>query len=111
MGTAVHDGGLPISVDRRALSNICARHAVRELALFGSVLRSDFTPGSDVDVLVTYRDGTHPSLLEQGGLAADLEGLFGRRVDLVSANSIRPFLRDEILSTRKAVYVETPAAK
>ena len=109
MGTAVHDGGLPMPIDRRALTGICARHAVRELALFGSVLREDFAQGSDVDVLVTYREGTRPSLLEQGGLVADLERLFDRRVDLVLRDSIRPFLRDEILSTRREVYVETPA--
>lgn len=89
------------------MTDICARYAVRELALFGSVLRDDFAPGSDVDVLVAYRGGTHPSLLEQGALAADLERLFGRTIDLVPADSIRPFLRDEILSTRREVYVET----
>ena len=107
VGSVVHEGGLPIPFDGRALSGICARHAVRELALFGSVLREDFTPESDVDVLVAYRTGAHPSLLEQGALVADLERLFGRSVDLVSADSLRPFLRDEILSTRREVYVET----
>lgn len=99
----------PLGLDDAAVAALAERHGVIELAVFGSVLRDDFAPESDVDVLVAYNRAVHPSLFDMAGLAATLEELIDRTVDLVDASAIRPFLRDEILSTRRSVYVKATA--
>ena len=101
---------LAIAFDRDALVDIGRRYRVQELAVFGSVLRPDFGPRSDVDVLVTFLPGTPITLLWLGGLSVELEALFGRRIDLVHQPALRPFLRTEILSTKEAIYVQTPVS-
>lgn len=96
-------------VGRAELDAFCRRRKVRELAFFGSVLRDDFGPESDVDVLVSFEPGTRYGLFEMARMAAELERLLGRRVDLVtrsavesSANYIR---RRHVLKNLKTVYV------
>ena len=88
---------LPIAIDPDRLAVICQRYGIRELALFGSVLRDDFTPDSDVDVLYDLAP-TSPvrSLLDIGRIAVDLETLFGRAVDLAQKDhlysSLAPYI-------------------
>ncbi len=90
-------GTLPVAVDRVRLAQLAQRYGVRELSLFGSVLRADFTPDSDIDVLVEFEPGRTPGLAFVS-LAEELSALFGgRRVDLVTTKSLHPLLRDEIL--------------
>ena len=90
------------------LSRFCQRWKIRELALFGSVLRDDFRLDSDVDVLVTFDTDADWSLLDHVRIQQDLEALLGREVDLVSrrgiersANWIR---RQAILDTAETIY-------
>ena len=90
------------------LFRFCQRWKIRELALFGSVLRDDFRPDSDVDVLVTFDTDADWSLLDHVRIQKDLEALLGREVDLVSrrgiersANWIR---RQAILDTAETIY-------
>jgi predicted nucleotidyltransferase len=101
---------IPMTVDSTALAEICRRYRVQELALFGSILRPDFRPASDVDCVVTFLPDTRLTLFWLGGLTGELEAIFHRPVDLVHQPAIRPFLRDEILSTKETIYVETPPA-
>ncbi len=99
---------LPISIDPEGLTALCHRYGIRELALFGSVLRDDFTSRSDVDVL--YEMGPMSpirSLFEVGRLVGDLEELLGRRVDMANKQRFYPPLREEILATRRVIYAET----
>lgn len=99
---------LPISIDPDELTALCHRYGIRELALFGSVLRDDFTSQSDVDVL--YDMGPTSairSLFDVGRLVGDLEELLGRRVDVANKQRLYPVLREEILSTRRVIYAET----
>ena len=98
-----------ISIDRDAVSAFCVRHHIKLLALFGSVLRDDFRPDSDVDVLVSFGPGATPSLLGVATMRDELSAIFGRRVDLVSrraversANHIR---RRAILGSLDRIYV------
>jgi hypothetical protein len=93
-----------IDVQYEKLALTCERHQVRRLALFGSVLRSDFTPKSDVDVLVEFQPGVRVSLLDMVDLQLTLEQLFARRVDLGTFNSLSEYLRDEVLATAQVVY-------
>ena len=62
-----------IALSREQIADFCRRHHVRRLALFGSVIRDDFTPASDIDVLVEFEPGTSVSLFEMGG---DANGSF-----------------------------------
>ena len=94
-----------ISVDPKALASFCGRHHIQRLALFGSVLRDDFQPDSDVDVLVEFQPGHVPDLdfvVIERELSALLEG---RTVDLVTPKFLNPRIRDEVLSTAQPLYV------
>ena len=95
----------PFPLPRKKIEAFCRRWQVRELALFGSVLRDDFSLESDVDVLVTFDPEAHRSLFDLVEMRDELETLVGRRVDLVSRGGLRnPFRRREILSTREVLY-------
>lgn len=99
---------LPISIDSDALAALCRRYGIRELALFGSVLRDDFSSHSDIDVLYeTGPTSSIRSLFDLGRLVGDLEDLVGRRVDVANKQRLYPTLREEILSTRQVIYAET----
>ena len=103
-------GGIPmaigIDVDREKLAEFCRRWKIKELALFGSVLREDFTPESDVDVLVTFAPGEEWTLIDVVRMQNDLSGIVGRKVDLVlRENLVNPFRRHHILKTKKVIDV------
>lgn len=96
-----------ITVDRQKLAEFCRRHRIRRLALFGSVLRHDFQPDSDVDVLVEFEPGYTPGL---AFFALDEELspiLGGRKVDLATPASIYPRIRKRVLESAEVVYAET----
>jgi predicted nucleotidyltransferase len=94
-----------VEFDEERLGRICRDWRVRELALFGSVIREDFGPDSDVDVLVTFEDDAPWSLWDLMRLREELVDLFGRPVDLVERDAIRnPFRRDSILNSHRVVY-------
>ncbi len=93
-----------ISVPYEAVADFCRRHRIRELSLFGSVLRDDFTDQSDVDVLIEPGPGHERTLNEVLTMKEDLEAMFGRRVDLVYADLLNKYIRDEVLGMRKVIY-------
>lgn len=99
---------LPLSVSTEAIAAFCRRWQVAELALFGSVLRDDFRPDSDVDVLVTFSPGVRQGLRERVRMAEELRQLFGRPVDVVERRLIEEdpnyIRRREILSTAEVIY-------
>ena len=88
----------------QAISEFCRRHHIRRLALFGSVLRNDFGPDSDVDVLVEWEPGHTPGW-EVVDIAEEFGELFGgRKVDLVNPRFLKPRLRDRVLSSAEVQY-------
>lgn len=94
-----------IAVDHEKIAAFCRRWSVATLALFGSVLRDDFDANrSDVDVLVEFMPGARIGLIEFARMGFELEEMFGRRVDLVSKNGLKPRLRQEVLGTAQVVY-------
>ena len=96
---------LQISIDRPRIEEFCRKWKVSEFAFFGSVLREDFRPDSDVDVLVTFADDSHWSLLDIVDMMDELKVIFGRKVDLVEKDAIRnPFRRRAILSEHEVFY-------
>ena len=100
---------LPIAVDHRGLESLCHRWGVIELELFGSALRDDFHPDSDVDLLVSFADDRRPSLTTLVQMEDELERLLGRKVDLLVRRSVERsdnyIRREHILSHRQPLYV------
>jgi uncharacterized protein len=87
------------------LNSFCGKWKIKELAVFGSVLRSDFRPDSDIDVLITFSANANWSLFDVVRMREELSRLLGREVDVVQPSGLRnPFRRDEILSTREVIY-------
>jgi predicted nucleotidyltransferase len=94
-----------VAVDPHRIGDFCRRWRVTELALFGSVIREDFRPDSDVDVLVSFEPDAPWSLWDLSRMREELEEIFGRGVDLVEKKGLRnPFFRYAILTTRQVVY-------
>ena len=79
---------------REAIIRIAARHGATQVRLIGSVARGDARPDSDVDLLVTWTEGS--SLLNQAALMLELEGLLGRKVDIASDGWVRPSIRESV---------------
>jgi predicted nucleotidyltransferase len=94
---------LKVSLD--AIAQFCQRWNIVEFALFGSVLRDDFRPDSDVDVLVTYEPSHRLTLSHLLGMQEEIEHLFHRSVDLVEKNRLEnPYRRSNILKTHRVIY-------
>lgn len=90
---------------RRKIAEFCKRWSITEFSLFGSVLRDDFRPDSDIDVLVSIDPQAHISLFEIAQMQIELENMFKRPVDLVEKEGLRnPYRRREILSTAQVIY-------
>jgi hypothetical protein len=93
-----------IEVDRGALAEFCRRHRIRKLAFFGSVLRDDFGPSSDVDVLVEFEPGARVGLITLAGMEYELSALLGRKVDLNTSGCLSPYFREEVLREAEVVH-------
>jgi uncharacterized protein len=94
-----------ISVNREKLENLCTRHRIRRLSLFGSVLTTDFKNDSDIDVIVEFKDGVSVGLLRFVCIQRELSLLFGGRpVDLHTPNELSRYFRDQVLSTMQVQY-------
>jgi predicted nucleotidyltransferase len=92
-----------IKISQEQLAGFCRRNCIRRLALFGSALRDDFRPDSDVDVLVEFEAGKTPGL-NFFGMQDELSELLGRRVDLNTPGFFGPRLRPRILAEAETIY-------
>lgn len=96
---------LAISIDRERIAEFCRKWRVTELSIFGSALGEGFRPDSDVDVLVELDEEAAWDAFDWVDMTEELEGVFGREVDLVEKSAIRnPFRRHSILRTHVVVY-------
>ncbi|MBM4019734.1 MAG: nucleotidyltransferase family protein [Planctomycetes bacterium] len=99
-----------IEIPDAGLAEFCRRWKVVELALFGSVLRDDFRPDSDVDVLVTFAEGARWTLFDMVDMRDELSRVLGRPVDLVSRRGVQRsrnhLRRQAILSSAETIYVQ-----
>lgn len=100
---------LPVKVSREKISEFCKKWKVKEFALFGSVLRDDFKPDSDIDVLVDFEQDSGRTLFDLVDMIDELKNIFGRDVDLLTRKAVersRNYIRrKEILSSAEVVYV------
>ncbi|MHC4697588.1 MAG: nucleotidyltransferase family protein [Planctomycetota bacterium] len=94
-----------IDIPTEGIAVFCRKWKVVELALFGSVLRDDFSPAGDIDILVDLAPGHGLDLFDWVDMIDELRALFGREIDLVPKRGLRnPFRRHEILTTREAIH-------
>jgi len=99
-GITVPIGGKNVAVPGGEIAGFCRRNHIRKLYLFGSALRSDFGPESDVDVLVEFETGHVPGFFRLFDMEAELSTLFGgRKVDLRTPQDLSRYFRDEVLAT------------
>jgi uncharacterized protein len=99
------------SLPQKDMLRFYRRWQIREFALFGSVLGADFTPESDVDVLVSFKETAHWGLFEHVQMRLDLEAIFRRKVDLVTRRALEQtqnaLLRERILKTAKVIFADS----
>jgi uncharacterized protein len=92
-----------VEVDRKRIVDFCRLHHIRRLAIFGSALRDDFGPDSDIDVLVEFEPGHVPGFVFFS-LESELSDLFNRRVDLNTPAFLSRYFRDEVLRNAQVLY-------
>ena len=93
-----------IPVNHQQIAEFCRRHHIRRLALFGSVLRDDFRPDSDVDVLVEFEPGQRVGLIRLAGMELELSNVIGRRADLRTPVELSRYFREEVLASAEVQY-------
>jgi uncharacterized protein len=94
-----------VAVDRQRLADFCRAHQIRTLALYGSVLRDDFRPESDVDVLVEFEPEARVGLIGLAGMERELSALLGeRKVDMRTSRDLSPYFRSDVLATAEVQY-------
>jgi predicted nucleotidyltransferase len=93
-----------IALPQESVADSCRRHHIRRLALFGSVLRDDFGPSSDVDVLVEFEPGTKVGLIRLAGMELELSEILGHKVDLNTPGFLSDYYRDRVLAEAEIQY-------
>jgi hypothetical protein len=97
-----------IDVPKEKIAEFCRRHHIRKLAFFGSVLRDDFEPDSDVDVLVEFEPGSRVGLFDLYDMEQELSRLLGgRKVDMNTPRSLSKYFREEVLTQAEVYYAAT----
>ncbi len=104
---------LRVPVTKEALIALCQKWKVRSLAVFGSILTPEFSPSSDIDLLVLFEEGEAPSIFELVQMREDFKDLFRRPVDIVSRKAIErssnPYRKEEIIGTSQMIYEKEAA--
>ena len=93
-----------IEISKDKIADFCRLNHIRRLALFGSVLRDDFGPDSDIDVLVEFEPGVRVGMITLAGFEIDLSRLLGRRVEMHTPRGLDPHFRDDVLDLAEVQY-------
>lgn len=94
---------IQIQIPPEEIADFCVRHHIRRMSLFGSVVRDDFRPESDIDVLVEFEDGRTPGL-EFFAMEDQLSRILGKRVDLNTPGGLHRFIRKSVLEDAQVIY-------
>jgi hypothetical protein len=98
---------IQIDILRENIAEFCQEHHIRKLSLFGSVLREDFRPESDVDVLVEFEPGHVPGFIRLASMELELSELLGgRKVDINTAQCLSRYFRDEVVRIAEVQYAK-----
>jgi hypothetical protein len=95
---------MKIEIPKEGIGTFCRRNHIRKLAFFGSVLRDDFTPESNVDVLVEFEPGARVGLITLAGLEIELTRLLGRKAEMHTVKGLNPHFRDAVLEQAEVQY-------
>lgn len=97
---------LAINISQTQLAEFCQRHHVQKLSLFGSILRDDFSPESDVDFLVEFEQGQTPGYIGLAGMEIELSEIIGHKADMRTPNELSRYFRQEVLDLAVVQYVK-----
>ena len=95
-----------IELPKDKISEFCKRNHIRKLSLFGSYLRGDFGPDSDIDLLVEFEPDHIPGLITLSGMEIELSEIIGRKVDLRTPEDLSRYFRKEVVELAKVQYVQ-----
>jgi hypothetical protein len=95
-----------IAIPKSKIAAFCKQHHIRRLALFGSALREDFRPDSDVDILVEFEPGHIPGLFGMARLEQELSNVLGRKVDLRTPEDLSRYFREEVMQEAEVQYAQ-----
>ena len=93
-----------VSIPKARLASFCQSRGIKRLAIFGSALRSDFGPESDIDLLVEFEPGQTPGLLGIAGMEMDLSRMLGRKVDLRTPGDLSRYFRQQVIDEAQVQY-------
>ncbi|MFH1112803.1 MAG: nucleotidyltransferase family protein [Pseudomonadota bacterium] len=93
-------------IPKDLIEGFCRKHHIRKLSIFGSYLRDDFGPDSDIDFLVEFEPGHVPGLIRFAGMEIELSEMLGRKVDLRTAQDLSRYFRDEVVHQAEVQYAE-----
>lgn len=93
-----------ISIPKTRIASFCRTRGIRRLAVFGSALRSDFGPESDIDLLVEFEPGRTPGLIGLAGMELDLTRMLGRKVDLRTPEDLSCYFRQQVVDEAQVQY-------
>ena len=96
-----------ISLPREEIAEFCQTHRIRKLSVFGSVLRDDFRPDSDIDVLVEFEAGHVPGLLRMAALEMELTNILGHKADLRTPAELSRYFRQKVVDGAEPIYDRT----
>ena len=95
-----------IAISKDQLATFCRDHGIKRLAIFGSALRSDFGPDSDIDMLVEFAPDRIPGLFAFAGMELELTRMLGRKVDLRTPEDLSRYFRQEVLAEAQVQYAK-----
>jgi predicted nucleotidyltransferase len=95
-----------LDIFKDKIAEFCKKNHIRKLSLFGSALRDDFKPDSDVDMLVEFNPEHVPVFITLAGMETELGQIMGRKVDLRTAQDISPYFRQEVIESAVTQYAE-----
>lgn len=93
-----------LNVPKESIARFCQQHHIRKLAFFGSVLRDDFTPESDVDVLVEFEPTARVGLITLAGMELELTRLLGRKAEMHTPKGLNPLFRNSVVREAEVQY-------
>ena len=93
-----------IEIPEARIADLCRKHKIRKLSLFGSILTDDFGPDSDIDVLVEFEPDARVGLFKFADIEQELADVLGRRVDLNTAGFLSKYFRDKVIAEAEGVY-------
>jgi hypothetical protein len=91
-------------IPKNSLGKFCRRNHIHKLSLFGSALRGEMGPDSDVDLLVEFAPGHVPGLIKLAGMEIELAKMVGRKVDLRTPQELSRYFREKVVNTAEVIY-------